>query len=515
MESDAISPLRLSLSQADLEGLDLELPTPDGQREPPRMTLRSAQRLSARIVQRPGHLRVDGISSEHVGLDALRLVFGSVVIIEDGKAVLEGLSSTYEQTDAIELELNAKQVRAQRLRIELPGFVVGAKTVMSDMRVSAQGSEGSFEAESVRLEGFLATFGSMRAEAATIEADRLRIEWGAAGFRLELHGGKAPGLTLGTETIELEAEGLDLAHVVVHERHVVVSEGSLARAGIKARFAPQEDTASATLELTANDHPRADTKEREGEVFDFRLLNGLFGELKVDLRVDIEVPILGRRRATHRFRVPVEAGAVNFRQLEGDLSTLENALLDFAVRDSALVLERGIPLLPTRGRGKAILVWDLDEEDLALAKDRHRVRLAVLPMMRIAKDAVEHESESKSKPKVALRALGLENVELALRLDPAETVYAGMVPKMVIESLSVAGEVHPVTRGEPRDGRLQVEATGIEAAIRATFEGRDMQLAHIQCAEIPTAELGFVGSKVSSVELVLEGLALRGLELLP
>ncbi|MBX3252029.1 MAG: hypothetical protein KF901_32935 [Myxococcales bacterium] len=516
MASDETTPLRFSLSQADLEGLELELPIPEGHREPPRITIRSARRLSARLHQTAGRLRVDGIASEHVGLDALRLVFGDVVLIEEGKAVLEGVSSTYEQTDTIELDLESKLVRAHRLRVELPGVTVGAKTHMSDMRVTAHGVEGSFEAESVRLEGFVATFGGMRAEAGTIEAARLRIEWGAAGFRLELHGAKAPSLSIGTATIELDAEGLDLAHVVVHERHVVVSEASLARAGLKARFAPKEDTASATIELTTNDHPEAKPKAQDGELVDWRLLDRLFGELKVDLRVDIEIPILGRRRATHRFRVPVDAGSVNFRQLEGDLSTLENALLDFAVRDGALVLERGIPLLPTRGRGKAILVWDLGEKDVALARDRHRVRLAVLPGVRLAKDAAEEApAEPKGKPKVALRALGLEKVELALRLDPSESVYAGLLPKMAIESLAISGEIHPLTRDEPRDGHLHVEASGIEAAVRATLEGRDMHLEHIRCEEIPTAELTFAGAHVRSVEIVLERLELRGLELPP
>ncbi len=111
------------------------------------------------------------------------------------------------------------------------------------------------------------------------------------------------------------------------------------------------------------------------------LLDGLAGVINVELSLDLTVPVIGRRRATHRFRIPIADGAVDYMGLEKDLSTLESALLDFAIRDGALVLEMGIPFLPTRGLGKPILQWDLAPADLDLAR-RDRIRLAVLPRFR-------------------------------------------------------------------------------------------------------------------------------------
>lgn len=502
-------PLRLSFAQVDVEGLELELPIPAGHRVPPRVTLRSAQRLSGRIVQRAGQLRIDRLEAEQIALDALRLIFGSVVLGEEGKAVLEGVKCTFAQQETVELDLEAAMVRAHRLSVEVSGTSVSARPSFRDLRVAAQGEEGSFEAEDLLLENFVIAARGLRVESPRVEATRLRVEWGAAGFRLEAHGARAPSLKVRADAFELELEAIAIAHLVSHEAHVLLEGAEVGKVILDARFEPR-DSASATVELVPKAappvaHPR----------FDGRLLDALFGELKVDLRVDLEVPILGRRVATHRFRVPVEAGAVNFLQLEDDLSTLENAILNFSVRDHALVLERGIPLLQSRGNGKAIVVWALDDVDHALARDRDRVRLAVLPDFDLAKDADSDGTEPKSKPKIAIRALGAENVELSLRLEPSEIVRQGVLPNMAVGSLSVHGEVHPLTREGSREGRLQLEAREISATVRTLLHDHPVELVELRCAAIPEAELTFVGSHIERVQITLEKLGLKSAERLP
>lgn len=501
-------PLRLSFAQVDVEGLELELPIPAGHRVPPRVTLRSAQRLSGRIVQRPGQLRIDRLEAEQIALDALRMIFGTVVLAEEGKAVLEGVKCTFERREAVELDLEAAMVRAHRLSVEVSGTSVAARASFRDLRVAVQGDEGSFEAEDLLLENFVIVARGLRVESPRVEATRLRVEWGAAGFRLEAHGARAPSLKVRADAFELELEAIAIAHLVSHEAHVLLEGAEVGKVTLDARFEPH-DSASATVELVPKAAPVAHPR------FDGRLLDALFGELKVDLRVDLEVPILGRRVATHRFRVPVEAGAVNFLQLEDDLSTLENAILNFSVRDHALVLERGIPLLQTRGNGKAIVVWVLDDVDHALARDRDRVRLAVLPDFDLAKDADSDGTEPKSKPKIAIRALNAENIELSLRLEPSEIVRQGVLPSMAVGSLSVHGEVHPLTREGSREGRLQLEAREISATVRTLLDDHPVELVELRCAAIPEAELTFVGSHIERVQITLEKLGLKSAERLP
>ncbi|MCB1588247.1 MAG: hypothetical protein KDI56_05050, partial [Xanthomonadales bacterium] len=167
--------LRLSFAQVDVDGLELELPIPDGQREPPRVVLRNARRLAGRIVQGPGHLRVDRVTAEQLGLDALRLVFGLVVLSEEGKAVLEGVSCTFDRKDEVELDLEAAVVRTHRLTVEIPGFSIGARASFRDLSIAAQGAEGSFEAEALHLESFVIQAGKVRIEAPRIEAERQRL----------------------------------------------------------------------------------------------------------------------------------------------------------------------------------------------------------------------------------------------------------------------------------------------------------------------------------------------------
>ena len=153
-------------------------------------------------------------------------------------------------------------------------------------------------------------------------------------------------------------------------------------------------------------------------------------------------PILGSRKATHRFRIPVEQGTIDYMALESNLSTLENALLDFAVRDGELVLERVNPLFPARGRGKPIVAWSLTAMDLELAK-RDLVRLAILPDARLVGESSGEESaaSSSSSPSVALRRLSLRGITVKLALAPNDPTR-GRIRLRSIGALTLRGAIH-------------------------------------------------------------------------
>ncbi len=132
------------------------------------------------------------------------------------------------------------------------------------------------------------------------------------------------------------------------------------------------------------------------------LLDGLAGEINVDLALDLTVPVIGRRRATHRFRIPIVDGVVDYMGLEGDLSTLESALLDFAIRDAALVLEMGNPVPPETRPRKPILQWDLAPAGLDLAR-RDRIRLAMLPRFRTVAGTPDPPGSPSDSSRFAIR----------------------------------------------------------------------------------------------------------------
>src|SRR5690606_11056084 len=123
---------------------------------------------------------------------------------------------------------------------------------------------------------------------------------------------------------------------------------------------PQEPSKRAVGQSSTtdvNEHTAEAALPQRRPWLDWNLLDSLTGHAHVDVGIDITLPLIGRRRAVHQLRVGVQQGRIDYRALESDLSALEDALLDFSVRDDALVLELGIPLLPTRGMGKPLIRW--------------------------------------------------------------------------------------------------------------------------------------------------------------
>ena len=139
---------------------------------------------------------------------------------------------------------------------------------------------------------------------------------------------------------------------------------------------------------------------------DLRLFDALSGNLDVDLVVDLTLPWVGRRKATHYFRVPIKDGTIDFAKLEDDVHWLEGVLLTLDVIDDKLVLARDLPLVPYSG--KALLQWKLDPTDIPLARHQ-RVHLRNL-----LRWEVPPRSKERSKPNVVLHAIALEKIGLNL-----------------------------------------------------------------------------------------------------
>ena len=250
-----------------------------------------------------------------------------------------------------------------------------------------------------------------------------------------------------------------------------------------------------------------------GNIFDWHLLDGLRGEFNVDLEVDLTVPVIGRRRATHRFRVPIDAGAVDYIELEKDLSTLENSILDFAVRsDGTLVLERGIPLLPTRGRGKPILTWQLEPLDLALAQ-KDRIRLAVFPQFEVAgSEDAESEPKEEGSSSVALRSLVLSNMETHLSLDANVQPLEAAIRSLTVEQLSLLGQVQFHPGQEPKPGRLSGEVKGVEATlVGLPLAAHALSIAQLHVGSVADLEGDFLGLGITSLNCVCSDFSFQGL----
>lgn len=496
--------MRLRLDHIDAAGLELALP---GAREgaDQRVVVRSAAGLKGLVEQGAAGLRLSEVQIERVVLEALRLVFGSVVLTQEGGATLAELRVGYEQSPGETVVDLQGDVQATRLAVDVASVHVAGEARIEGMRLRVRGGQGSIEAEQVTFSSFELRLGGLKVTAERVEAQGMIVAWGE-GFRLEARTLTGPAVDLDVADLRARATELDVRELDVHGGDVSWTRASIGSASVEAASILPARTPDDGRPTPAS----TDAAGTRASAFDWRLLDGLHGELGVDLAVDLTVPVIGRRRATHRFRVPIERGTIDYMSLENDLSTLENTLLDFAVREGALVLERGIPLLPTRGRGKPIIVWKLGEEDLALA-ERHRVRLAVLPGARLANEGEGAKSDAKpeSPPSVALRRLALQNIHARLGLASVEGVAQGVVEALCFEALAVQGAVHHDPEGEPRQGGIQAELTAVETSVVVLPLGRkQLQIEHVRLVRVSTLELGFEGLRPSTVRMELAGLGL-------
>lgn len=502
--------MHLHLNDAELRELAFELPRPSGDGGEPgvhRLRLRSARGLGGTIDQSAEGLRVEGMRAAAIELDALQLDFGTVRLAAEPEGVLEVVECRFAQHEGrARTELGAERVQACRLELDVAGIALSADARMAGMRLRIHDAEGSFEAGPVTLSGFRAAADGLAVEAVSVRAARLVIAWGPGVFRLAIDELAGDELSLRSGGVAVQAAKLTASHVSVRDGHVALGVTSLEGTSVDVRL----DAASTV--------PRADAGGSQPSepapplALPWSLLDGLSGEVNVDLRVDLAVPILGRRRATHRFRIAVADGSLNFRDVENDLSTLENALLDFAVRDGALVLERGIPLIPTRGRGTPIVIWDLTPDDLALAES-HRVRLAVLPSYRLASDEKSgaEEGGGGGSP-VALRELGLEGVDVRLRLAPPASPLDGPIASLAFGALAIEGALHPVTEGPARPGELRIGVEDLEATGLAISRAR---LERLRVGRAQGIQIAFEGQRVTSIRATLDVVALEGLALGP
>jgi hypothetical protein len=246
------------------------------------------------------------------------------------------------------------------------------------------------------------------------------------------------------------------------------------------------------------------------KAFDLGILDGLSGALSVDAHVDVTIPIFGTRRAKHELRLGVEAGTVDYREIEGNLAPLENLLLDFSVRDDELVLERGIPLLPTRGFGKPILRWPLSPSDRALATN-DRVRLSLLPRYEVAGKARDDDDADDEPSESKLRKLALHNIDLQLSLSPIPGLTSALRAAS-IERLSAQGSILHRSDDPHAEGAVSGSMRGLSLSLDALgLVARLLNLQKLSVARVPRWQLRFAGLSPQHFEVILEGLSVTGL----
>jgi len=336
-----------------------------------------------------------------------------------------------------------------QVRVDAQGGVLlrGARAKMSS--VTATGPHFSLRIPSIELEDVTATLAGgaiveMRAEQAV--ASSLRID--AGGVAIEIATARADG-----GLRRAEDGGLRFGSASLEGIRVVLRE-------------PRRQGAS-----TLSGSLMATFGNLIGEVLD-----RLEGHVGFQVVIGIDLPVLGRRKTTSNFQLPVISGTVEYALLERGLASIIDTAFDLELRDDTLILEKDLPLLPFDN--VTTLVWKLNPTEVQVAK-AGRVRFATL-------------LRAEQPP-------GLPNDDLAKLLDFVS------IDEIAID-LSVA--TAPVVLEWPGGGQIVWGSTLVPPLDTFTVRGNVMCKGDAEAVAAPTT----IRAGLARAAILAEGVPLGGLE---
>ncbi|MDB4944910.1 MAG: hypothetical protein JWP97_4444 [Labilithrix sp.] len=495
--------MKIDLGRADLGALRVDLPGSTGQA----IEVRSARGLRGIVEQAATGLSVSDVNAELVILDALRLALGAVTLGAGNGTQLTDLALTLDSGERLTLAATMTELACD-LSVDVGVVAIRGKARLHAPALAVEGEEGSLRSAEIEISDFSLTIGDLALGADVLRGQDVEMVWGGAGFRLRAASLGAGTLRAATGDVALSAHGCSATSFLLDGPSIAAGRFAVGSGHVSIGLRPAPPAGES----------RAPTRAPAVPLLDPALLDRVSGQLDVDVAVDLTVPVIGRRKATHRLRVALDQGTLDYRALEHNLAPLEDALLDFSVRDYGLVLERVNPLFPARGRGKPVVRWDMRGDDLALAQ-HGRVRLAVLPRAALATEASSTppavDERAARKGGIALRELALLRIAARLRLEDASSPIDGRIQIHHVEQLVLEGNVFHEPGGS-REGALLGELSGLALSVDALpiGEAGTLTIARITAAGLAPIEAAFADVTlrkldIGSSALVCEGVAVR------
>lgn len=412
-----------------------------------------------------------------------------VVTVESFEARATSLAQ-----DALRARFEGLDARTVEARIGGSTAVSVAELVVRDLSLTVGDTE-------VKAAG--ATLTGLRV---VRDAAGVTVEAGAATLTgVEVTSGKrrvrSPELRLGT--LRYGAEGVSFARLAADELALAI-EGL---GGEEAEPAHDAEPAEPAEE------PPPGTRKVLG--LDLPLLDGLDAKVEADIVVDLKLPVIERRQATHRLRLAVDRGVIDFKQLEGGLSTLENAILDFEVVDAGLMLELDAVVVK-----RELLLWPLADEGMRLARqNKVRLRTLACPTM-VVHEPSSKDDEAAPSP-VALRRLEVKDIRVEGALRSASllpvgdgTLRLGVGDTPALGRLRVTGAVAYDPDGSPPDTVLSVELADLDVGLDAVAVGaRRLDVSRARLGQLADAKVTLRGVRPRAVTATLRAVELEGFRL--
>lgn len=462
------------------------------------------------------------IEAEQLGAEGFRLDLGGsgdahrLIALKPGG----GIRGVYDHGDEVIglREIQADTLSLSELAWPVPGgsLSIAAPSHVHDVYIDAEirrGDEsrfvGTIKAQSVHAAIDLRLRG-VTIRGATVVIQGLEIEAGEDGVVTVRLGHVA------AESIEVVMQALTVFATEVAAPGAVTIRGETLE--VERLTVGRLQAAAQGLSAGAS---AADPERSRASVPSLPLLDTLCGHLHVDLVTDVRLPIIGERKATHAFRIPIDEGVIPIAALEDGLSTLESLAIDFEIEPGKLILEKDLPLVPFDA--KPLVHWTLDERGDALAKDK-RVRIATLlqpELPEATREQAEEERRSKGSA-VSLRRVDAADIDVAVSLERESElelgggrIRLGSAQRAALEELRITGSVSHVPQ-EPAPGELQVVAKSLLAALEGLqVGGRTLSAARVVVGIIDTTTLTFEGLRPSRLQSELHAVHLEALHLGP
>jgi hypothetical protein len=277
-------------------------------------------------------------------------------------------------------------------------------------------------------------------------------------------------------------------------------------------------------ELPRRPAPAAGPSSAAHPPLELSVLDHLQGLIAFDLLLDVRIPILPDRRATHSIRADVSEGAIDFKQLERGLAKLENMLFDFEVNDEGLILELD-PIPGLTLDNVTLVTWPLEGREHAQAKTFHRVRLRRLLDYWLNPKIFgsgQPSQPARSHGPSALRRLHVGNIETRLTVGGPVvqavpglgTLRLGAPGTPAAAELRLSGDIDQAPDEPPAATELRLDGRDLVlGATIADARGRRAELGRVDVARIDALRLGLLGLQPRRLSLVAEGLRLSEVEL--
>ena len=519
--------MRLDADRLATEGLELEIPGPHGTHT---LVLGRSGGVTGTYAQKDGLIRLGAIRGDELQVARFEWQLASGPLRVEGPARLKKALIDAEirlvRPEGAAAFVGTVAVDAADLRDASTRF--GDGSVTGDVAITRLHFEGAADgavevsAESITVVTGRARFGAVEVDLGTIELGRpivtqregtlsvtvtratLRdvvVRWGTlrvAIDRIELpRGVRFSGGAIEVSTVEVGELSVDLDPFALPWAQTTTGETAVEGPGADGTVTDRTVADSTVADHAAADHDVGPAgggpvdqglpaKKRGSAPFDLRILDTLNGKVDVDLSVDATVPVIGRRRATHHFRVPVVNGEIHYRALERDLRTLEDAFIDIKVRDGKLSIEKDIPLVPFYHR--SLVLFRLPESEVDRARDEHLVRLRHFFEWELPEEKKERSSDrparktqaeshggtdDKEKKSIGVRRLAFEAIDVDLHLDghgrfilpQGGSLRLGEVGTPAIGGLTLDGDLRYIAEGEPAESELRLSASDVAVGL--------------------------------------------------